>query len=99
MLKQYLNYPRFKCWNVPYKPSKAPAIGLGNHPSPFPPQGSTPSDVSFGSPQALQNGAGSGLTPSLSSALQKKISLDRARLFLDGKLPDIIESMTQEEQM
>ncbi|KAL9618155.1 MAG: hypothetical protein Q9160_007105 [Pyrenula sp. 1 TL-2023] len=99
-VKERYNFnANFMNWNVPYKPSKAPIIELGNHPSPFPPQGSTPSDVSFGSPPAPQAGIHYGLTTSLSSALQKKNSVDRARLFLDGKFPNIVKSMTQKEQM
>ncbi|KAL9108317.1 MAG: hypothetical protein Q9227_006916 [Pyrenula ochraceoflavens] len=84
---------KFIAWNIPYVPSKAPTVQIVDHSSPFPPLGSTPSDVSF----ELQSP--DGPSSSHSSTLQKNNSIDRARLFLDGKFEDIVGSMSHKEQM
>ena len=86
-------------WNMPYKPSRKLMNQILDHHSPFGQSVSTPSDVSVGTPHANAIASpNSGPSP-LSSALRKKTSIERARLFLGGKYQQLIASMSTEEQV
>src|SRR5438034_8043633 len=85
----------FLNWNMPYG-----AMGLWSskdHPSPFGPSASTPSDVDMLSPPANAPSPHNAPSP-LSMALKKKTATDRAYLFAQGRFDDLVRSMNNAER-
>lgn len=87
-------------WNLPYKPSRTLMSQIiDDHHSPLGQSMSTPSDVSVGTPYANAVASPDNSLSPLSSALRKKTSVERARLFLEGRYQQLIASMSTEEQV
>jgi hypothetical protein len=86
-------------WNLPYKPSRRLMSKTFDHSSPFGHSAPTPSDVAIGTPFANAIASPNGVPSPLSSALRKKTSAERARMFLEGNHEQLIASMSSDEQV
>jgi hypothetical protein len=69
-----------------------------DHSSPYGQSVSTPSDVAVGTPYANAVASRNSVASPLSSALQRKTSVERAQMFFEGKYQQLIASMSRKEQ-
>lgn len=83
----------FMNWHLPFRALARQFPQLLNHPSPFGPAVSTPSDVSIATPPG--NAPGS---PVLSQALRSKLATERAQLFIADKQDDLLRSLSMKEK-
>lgn len=83
----------FMNWDIPYQTLVRQSPHSSNHPSPFGPTVSTPSDVSIASP------AGDVPTsPGLSQALKQRISIKNAQLFIAGRHDELLRSLNMADK-
>ncbi|KAI9764311.1 MAG: hypothetical protein M1840_008529 [Geoglossum simile] len=88
----------FLNWNMPYG-ALGPLQSGADHPSPFEPPVSTPSDVSIMTTPPADITLSPRDAPSpLSVALKRKTAIERAHLFVQGKHGDLIRSMNGAER-
>ncbi|KAJ8109666.1 hypothetical protein ONZ43_g6070 [Nemania bipapillata] len=85
-------------WNLPYDAFLASIRQNKDKPSPFGPLGSTPDGLKIESPKPLTPGReGSGPSPNM-QIVYEKARENRAMLFLQGRLEDLIVIMDGEER-
>jgi hypothetical protein len=88
----------FLNWNIPYGALGSLQSG-SDHPSPFGPSVSTPSDISImATPPANLVSSPRDAPSPLSTALKRKTAIERAQLFVQGKHDDLIRSMDKAER-
>ena len=80
-------------WNLPFNVLVWQFSQSSNHPSPFGPAVSTPSDVSIASPHGNVPGS-----PALSQALRTQRSAEKAQLFIAGEHGDLLRSLNIEDK-
>ncbi|KAI0532514.1 hypothetical protein GGR58DRAFT_489887 [Xylaria digitata] len=88
----------FSSWNLPYKAFVSSLRRYPDKPSPFGPDGTTPEYLKIRSPEALTPGReAAGPSPNIQLVYQKA-RMDRASLFLQGRLEDLVVSMGKEDR-
>jgi hypothetical protein len=86
-------------WNIPYKPSRkfmSQNLDQSSPPGQF---ALTPSDVSVGTPYTNAVASPNCAPSPLTSAIRRKKSVERARMFLEGNHQQLVASMSNEEQV
>ncbi|KAH7007568.1 hypothetical protein EDB80DRAFT_718854 [Ilyonectria destructans] len=85
-------------WNLPYAAFVSSLPKNPDQPSPFGPLGATPGYLNIHSPEALTPGRETaGPSPNMQLVYQK-VKEDRASLFLQGRLKELIVSMCREDR-
>ncbi|KAF2967595.1 hypothetical protein GQX73_g6010 [Xylaria multiplex] len=85
-------------WNLPYEAFVSSLRKNPDKPSPFGPNGTTPEYMKIRSPKPLTPGReADGPSPNLELVYQKA-RMDRASLFLQGQLEELIVSMCKEDR-
>lgn len=89
---------RLSSWNLPYAAFISSIPKNPDQPSPFGPLNTTPEYLNIHSPDALTPGReAAGPSPNMQLVYQK-VKEDRASLFLQGRLKELVVSMCREDR-
>lgn len=89
---------RLSSWNLPYKAFVSSLPKNPDQPSPFGPLGATPEYLNILSPKAVTPGREvAGPSPNMELVYQK-VKQDRASLFLQGRLKELVVGMCQDDR-
>ena len=92
------SYVRLSSWNLPYAAFVASLVNNPDEPSPFGNRGATPEYLNIQSPEVLTPGRQSaGPSPNM-QLVYEKVRNDRASLFLQGRLKELVIGMCQEDR-
>ncbi|MCJ1437103.1 hypothetical protein MMC27_006488 [Xylographa pallens] len=85
----------FLNWNMPYGTMRA---FIARNPAPSPMSISTPSDIVVATPQPLDALSPANAPSPLTQLHNMKETMDRARMFVEGRFGPLVKSMRQEER-
>lgn len=89
---------RLSSWNLPYAAFISSLPKNPDQPSPFGPLGATPGYLNIHSPEALIPGRETDSPSPNMQLVYQKVKEDRASLFLQGRLKELIVSMCREDR-
>ncbi|KAJ3578928.1 hypothetical protein NPX13_g1632 [Xylaria arbuscula] len=88
----------FSSWNLPYKAFIASIFKNQDEPSPFQPAGVTPEGLNIQSPKPLTPGREIAAASPNMQLVYQKCKEDRAVLFLEGRLDELVDGMPRDER-